>query len=199
MSIHPDDYDIDAVRAEWIGTVVSRSEGRYPVEYDAIRRHCHMTGDLNPLFLDPEFAREKGPHGAVVVPPSALPRYFASNGAWPRAERSVPSSEDGRTRQKRPGFTLGVPTPGDRGINMGTEWEFHEPIRVGDQLRSELTVTDIFVKAIKLDPAAVWIVSEYAIFNQQQSLVASWRNTTLVHRAPKQIAADAARTSGSEG
>ncbi len=190
MSIHPDDYDIDAVRAEWIGKVVSRSNGRYPVEYDAIRRHCHMTGDTNPLFLDPDFARDHGPYGAVVVPPSSLPLYFASGGPWPRAAK--PADEG----SKRPGFTLGVPTPGDRGINMGTEWSFHEPIRVGDRLRSEQTVTDVFVKAIKLDPVAVWIVSEIAVMNQHDVVVANWRNTTLVHRSPKQIAADAERARG---
>ncbi len=70
--IHPDDYDVDAVRAEWTGQVISTSEARYPVEHDPIRRHCHMVGDNNPLFLDPE-AAARGPHGAVVVPPSMLP------------------------------------------------------------------------------------------------------------------------------
>jgi len=34
-------YDIDAVRAEWIGKTDEVKHGRYPVEYDAIRRHCH--------------------------------------------------------------------------------------------------------------------------------------------------------------
>ncbi|MGR8947883.1 MAG: FAS1-like dehydratase domain-containing protein [Gammaproteobacteria bacterium] len=191
LSIHPDDYDIERIRAEWIGRVVAQTSGRYPVEYDAIRRHCHMTGDTNPLFLNPEFAREHGPHGEVIVPPSSLPLYFASNGSWPRVPKPTSSDEGGSTSPKRPSFTLGIPTPGDRGINMGTEWEFHESIRVGDHLHSEQTVTDVFVKGIKLDPQAVWIVSEIAIFNQRDILVATWRNTTLVHRSPKQIEADA--------
>ncbi len=188
--IHPDDYDLDAVREQWVGKVVSRSVGRYPVEYDPIRRHCHMTGDTNPLFIDPEFARETGPHGDVVVPPSLLPTYFASAGPWPRRRRA----EDDEATPKRPGFTLGIPTPGDRGINMTTEWEFPRPIRVGDVLRSEQVVTDVFMKSIKLDDKAVWIVSEMTFFNQHEQTVALWRNTTLVHRSPKQIEADAARS-----
>lgn len=188
--VHPRDYDLDAVRAEWVGRVVSESTGKYPVEYDPIRRHCHMTGDANPLFLDPEFAKAAGPHGDVVVPPSLLPIYFASGGPWPRRPRP---KEGGESKPKRPGFTLGVPTPGDRGINMGTEWEFPRPIRVGDRLRSEQMVTDVFMKGIKMDDKAVWIVSETTFYNQGGQSVAVWRNTTLVHRSPKQIEADEKR------
>lgn len=186
--IHPDDYDIEAVRGEWIGKVVDRTSGRYPVEYDPIRRHCHMTGDTNPLFLDPVFARETGPYGEVIVPPSLLPIYFASGGAWPRRPR--PKEDSQKSKPKRLGFTLGVPTPGDRGINMSTEWEFPEPIRVGDHLRAEQVVTDVFMKPIKMDDKSVWIVSEMTFYKEDDRLVAIWRNTTLVHRSPKQIEED---------
>ena len=197
MSIHPGDYDIEAIRSEWIGKVVSRSEGRYPVEYDAIRRHCHMTGDDNPLFLDPDFARNKGPYGEVVVPPSLLPLYFSGQGPWPQKVRTQTAVLDDQSAlPRRPAFTLGIPTPGDRGINMSTEWDFLQPIRVGDRLHSELTVTDVFVKVIKLDSRAVWIVSETAIFNQDDEKVAAWHNTTLVHRSPRRIEADEKRSPG---
>jgi len=192
--IHPDDYDIDAVRAEWIGKVVSQTEGRFPVEYDPIRRHCHMTGDTNPLFLDPEFARDVGPHGEVVVPPSLLPTYFASGGPWPKgSKKKQDASEKGAKKSKRPFFTLGVPTPGDRGINMGTEWEFLAPIRVGDRLRAEQKVTDVFIKATRMDEKSVWIKSAMTFSNQNDEPVAVWHNTTLVHRSPKQIKQDNAR------
>jgi len=173
-----------------------RAVGRYPVEDDPIRRHCHRTGDTNPLYLDPEFAASAGPYGEVIVPPSILPLYFASNGPWPRRPQTARNVRpaDEPAPERRPAFTLGVPTPGDRGINMGTEWEFVRPIRVGEHLRAERTVTDVFVKAIKLDACAVWIVSETCIFAEPDDRVAVFRNTTLVHRSPKQLAADAARS-----
>lgn len=192
MTMHPDDFDLEAVRAAWIGKVVSRNEGRFPVEYDPIRRHCHMTGDTNPLFVEPVFAKEEGPYGEVIVPPSLLPIYFSSKGPWPKAPKRT--SGQGPKTQKRPFFTLGVPTPGDRGINMGTEWAFYDPIRVGDRLRSEQVITDILMKPIKLDDKAVWITSETSFINQHEACVAVWRNTTLVHRAPKQIAKDDQRS-----
>ncbi len=190
--IHPDEYDIDAIRSEWIGKVVARTTGRFPVEYDPIRRHCHMTGDSNPLFLDPDFAKGAGPYGDVIVPPSLLPTYFAAGGPWPKAPKP-PKDGAKRDKLKRPFFTLGVPTRGDRGINMGTEWEFLAPIRVGDRLRAEQAVTDVFIKPIKMDDKSVWIKSAMTFFNQSNEPVAVWHNTTLVHRSPKQIKQDEER------
>jgi acyl dehydratase len=166
------DYDLDQVRREWIGKVVATSSGRYPVEYDPIRRYCHMVGDSNPLFLDPELAR-KGPHGEVIVP-LPLVAYFAGNGPWPR--RSTSPTTTG-------GFTYGVPTPGDRGINMSTALEYVEPVRVGDHLRAQVLVADIFVKPIRIDAMAVWIVTETRISNQRDVLVVLANNTVLVHRS----------------
>lgn len=62
-------YDIDAVRKKYIGFETAKARGRYPVEYDAIRRHCHMVDDNDPLFIDPDYARRTA-IGAVTAPPS---------------------------------------------------------------------------------------------------------------------------------
>ena len=186
--IHPLDYDIDAVRNRWLDRVISTAHGRYPVEFDPIRRHCHMVGDLNPVFLDPESARN-GPYGAVIVPPSMLLTYFAAGGPWPPSTKAAETQgEEGASV-----YSFGVPVPGDRAINMEVQWDFIEPVRVGDRLRLELRIADVFIKPIKLDAHAVWIVSETSFFNQQDSLVARWRNTVLTHRSPAQIADDDAR------
>jgi acyl dehydratase len=77
---------------------------------------------------------------------------------------------------------------------MGIELDFVEPIRVGDRLRSETRIAEVFVKPIRLDESAVWIVSETVVFNQINDVVARLRNTVLVHRTPGQIAEDSART-----
>jgi hypothetical protein len=152
-----------------------------------------MVGDLNPAFLDPKIAKA-GPYGAVISPPSMLPTYFAAGGPWPPLEIANIESDG-------PLFTFGVPTPGDRGINMEVAWEFLEPIRVGDVLRLELRVADVFKKPIRLDPHAIWIVVETSFMNQRDAIVATWRNTMLVHRSPEQVARDAQReaAAGSAG
>jgi acyl dehydratase len=171
----PTGYDVARVRADWIGCVVASSQGRYPVEFDPIRRYCHMTGDTNPLFLDPDAAAQC-PHGAVIAP-LPLVAYFAGNGPWPRRDVNPTPS----------GFTYGVPTPGDRGINMSVSWDYLEPARIGDRLRAEVRIADIFVKPIRLDPEAVWITTETQIFRHDNQLLVRIRNTVLVHRAPEQI------------
>lgn len=173
------DYDIEAVRAEWVGRVVAESTGRYPVEYDSIRRYCHMTRDTNPLFLDPE-AAATSPYGTVIVPPPMIPN-FAGNGTWPRREKPT---------GKRPGFTYGVPTPGKLGIMMNIAWKYLAPVRVGDRLRAQTVITDVYVKPIKLDPLAVWIVTRTDIWNQHDELVAEGTNTVLSHRSPREVKGD---------
>lgn len=165
-------YDIQAVRAEWIGRKTAVIPGRYPVEYDAIRRHCHMVEDRNPLFLDPEYAR-RTKWGAVLAPP-VMTRYFAGAGVWP-------PSEDGLRLMTQ------VPTRGARMINLNTEWEYLRPARVGDHLAAQLIITDVYEKTIRLDPRSVWIETEQRITNQDGELVALGHNTLCTHRTPEQV------------
>lgn len=176
MAIATGAYDIEAVRREWIGRATPLRAGRYPVEYDPIRRHCHMVEDRNPLFLDQEFAATTR-FGGVIAPPT-LVDYFAGNGIWP------PVAE---------GATLirEVPTRGDRLINMNQTLEFLRPAKVGDRLSSQMVIVDIYEKPIRLDPKAVWLVFETRVTNQAGELVSITRNTLLTHRDPEAVAADA--------
>ena len=168
-------YDIEAVRAEWIGKSDEVKQGRYPVEYDAIRRHCHMVEDDDPLYLDPEFAAGTR-FGGVIAPP-VMVDYFAGNGIWPKVEEG-------------PQLMQLIPTPGDRFINLNQQMEFFGPVRVGDRLSRQTVIVDIYQKPIRLDPKAVWITIETRITNQDGELVAAIRNTLLRHREPEQVAAD---------
>ncbi len=167
-------YDIEAVRKKYIGTEIAKSRGRYPVEYDPIRRHCHMVDDNNPLFLDREYA-ESTEHGAVLCPPSGwLALYFASLGPWPAVfEPLLPI----------------VPAPGKRIVNMIQEVEWSARIKVGDHLSVRRRVADIYQKGITIDPEAVWIVAEAVITNQRDETGCVIRNTLLFHRTPEEVAA----------
>ena len=70
-------YDIKAVKQQWEGHETPLVWGRYPVEHDPIRRHCHMLDDTNPLFL------EEGRCPPVMVD------FFASRGPWPPADYDI--------------------------------------------------------------------------------------------------------------
>jgi len=169
-------YDIEAVRGEWIGRKSPVVRGRYPVEYDSIRRHCHMVEDTNPLFLDPEYGAQSE-WGAVIAPP-VMTRYFAGAGVWP------PTSDEGVSLMRQ------VPTRGERNINLNTEWEYLQPARVGDHLSTQTEVVDIYEKSIRLDPRSVWIKTEMRITNQDGELVAVGTNTLCTHRTPEQVEAE---------
>jgi acyl dehydratase len=160
-------YDIEAVRRQYIGFETAKARGRYPVEHDPIRRHCHMVEDNNPLFLNPEYA-SKTQHGAVLCPPSGwLALYFASLGPWPAAFEPL--------------FPM-VPTPGRRIVNMSHDVEWFQRIKVGDHLSVVRRIVDIYQKGIQMDPEAVWVVSDVEIFGQGDDLVCRIRNTFLTHR-----------------
>jgi len=167
-------YDIDAVRKKYIGFETAKARGRYPVEYDAIRRHCHMVDDNNPLFIDLDYAQRTA-IGAVTAPPSGwLALYFASLGPWPAVFEPL--------------FPI-VPTPGKRIVNMSQEVEWLTRIKVGDHLSVTRRVADVFQKGISIDPEAVWIVAEVVITNQREERVCTIRNTLLTHRTPDEVAA----------
>lgn len=168
-------FDLEQVRKEWIGRTSEVVHGRYPVEYDPIRRHCHMVEDLNPLFLDPEYAKTTR-FGSVISPP-VLVEYFATAGVWP------PSEEGKKLSQL-------VPTRGKRKLNLNQVMEFHNPARVGDRLKWQMVITDIKEKAVRLDPKALWVTSEMRIYNQDDVLIAVIRNTGISHREPHEIEAD---------
>lgn len=172
-----DTFDLEAVRREWIGRSSEVVHGRYPVEYDAIRRHCHMVEDLNPLFLDPVYAAGTR-FGGVIAPP-VMAEYFAINGAWPPSEEAKKLSQF-------------VPSRGARKLNLNQVMEFKKPIRIGDRLCWQQVIVDIKEKSTSLDPKAIWVTSEMRIMNQDGEVVVVITNTGISHREPSEIAADTA-------
>ena len=92
-------YDVKAVKKQWEGYETPLAWGRYPVEHEPIRRHCHMLDDTNPLFF------EDGHCPPVMVD------YFASLGPYPPADYDIFP------------VVAKIPTPGNRLINLNQEFE----------------------------------------------------------------------------
>jgi acyl dehydratase len=183
MKVPPEEFDIEKIRQEYVGRTGKRRDGLYPVEHDPIRRHEHMCHGRNPLFLDPEYGK-KTQFGTNIAP-GVMADYFAGDGTWPAWGGGADISERMAADPE-----LDVPTLGDRAINLSTTWEFLRPIKVGDQLWSQPSVADVFMKPIRLDPKAVWVVNETRFYNQRDEVVAISRNTGLRHRSPEEVAAD---------
>jgi len=165
-------YDIEQIRQEWIGKETDLMAGMFPVEYDPIRRYCHMVGDLNPLHLDPEYARSLGYRD--VVCPAGILRNFALPMPWP------PGAQEQSIRP---------PALGDRAINLTNEMIYLKPVCVGDRLAAKQRLVDVYMKPIRLDPKAVWTVTELVILRDGEEVFLE-RNIGLSHRGPDEVAAD---------
>lgn len=152
-------YDVTAVKARWEGYETPLAWGRYPVERDPIRRHCHMVDDLNPRFL------ERGECPPVMVD------YFAGAGAWPAGHEDILA------------VVREIPTPGDRLVNLGHEFEWFHVVRAGERLGMRHKVLSLDVRATRLDPLSVWIGTETTIVREGGDVVATRLNQLMVHRS----------------
>lgn len=161
-------YDLDAVRRGWEEHETPLAWGRAPVEHDPIRRHCHMVEDRNPRWL------ERGECPPVMVD------YFASAGGWPGGEGDILP------------LIRAIPTPGDRLVNLGHEFEWERVVRVGERLGARHRVAGIEVRPTRLDPESVWIRTETTIVDAREQPVARRWNQIMVHRVPEQVAGEAA-------
>ncbi|MFH1243162.1 MAG: MaoC family dehydratase N-terminal domain-containing protein [Pseudomonadota bacterium] len=161
-----------------IGKETAPITAPYPVEYEPIRRYCMMVDDTNPLFLDPEYA-EKARYGGVVLPPFA-PFGIVSRGS-PEVMDTLGGGED----------SVLPPTPGKFLINLAQEWEWFRPVLVGDRLTTKIRLSDVYIKAIRIDPKAFWLTLEFEISNQRGEDVCLVRNILLSHRSPEEVATDA--------
>jgi acyl dehydratase len=150
----------------------------YPIEYEPIRRYCLMLDDDNPLYLDPEYAR-KTSYGGVPYPPLALFGIMGRGSPAMMAGLTDGSAEE----------PLMPPTPGKFLINMAQEWEWFAPVLVGDRLTMTSRIGDVYIKPIRIDPKAFWIVLEFHFSNQRGEKVGVVKNIVLCHRSPEEVAA----------
>lgn len=168
----------------WIGKKTKPKTNKYPVEYEPIRRYCDMVDDENPLFLDPEYAK-KTRYGGIPLPPFAPFGIIAEGSPGMLAKLTGAKKED-----EEDTMMIMPPLPGGRFINMSQEWEWFKPAMVGDILTARTTLADVYVKGIKIDPKATWVINEMEFTNQKGEKVAVIRNILLSHRMPDEVAAD---------
>ncbi len=113
------DAELARVRSK-IGQKVTINEPPYLTEVtrDSVRHWAHATGDRNPLFLDEAYARASR-YGSIIAPPCQLYAY---------SRISI-------------GYRGGL--PGVHSFFAGSHWRWHEPIRVGERIDPEVTLTGL--------------------------------------------------------
>jgi acyl dehydratase len=124
------------------------------VEKGAVARFAEAVGDPSPVFND-EAAARKTRLGTLVAPPTFL--------------RSL--------RLERP--TL-PGAPFDRVLDGGSDWEYFEPVRVGDRITGIVRIADLSERSGRLG-TMLFMVLEYTYTNQFGERVATQRNTLIYY------------------
>ena len=141
----------EEMRQRAIGTE-SRSL-THDVEKGAIKRFAEAVGDSNPLWTD-EVAARNARYGGLVAPPTFL--------------RSV------RFERPQPPFD----TPFRRILDGGSEWEYFEPVRVGDQITAIARITDVSERSGRLGTMLLTVIG-ISYVNQFDHVVATQSNTMI--------------------
>jgi acyl dehydratase len=126
------------------------------VELGAVRKMAKAVEDHDPVHYDAPSALERGHRGVVAPWPFLWLFYF--NGAEHHID-----------------FPFGKAT-----VHGEDEYEFHEPMIVGDEITLETAITDARLKQGRSGPLGV-VVEERRFTNQRGQLCAVLR-TTLIRR-----------------
>ena len=139
------------MRAKAIG--VEGAPSVLEVEKGAIMRFAQAVEDPNPLWNDEKAARETR-YGGLVAPPTFL--------------RSVGVD--------RPELPFDVPF--DRLLDGGSDWEYFEPVRVGDRITAVARITDVSERSGRLGTMLLTVI-EITYTNQFGQKVATQQGTTI--------------------
>lgn len=117
---------------------------------DIVLNWARAIGDMNPLYSDPDYAREST-HGGLLASPTVL--YSTSN--------VVSGAVEG--------------LPGVHAMYAGTEWNWLAPLRAGDMISSEAWLDDVIVKQTRFAGRALQEIYRVE-FRRDDELVASARS-----------------------
>jgi acyl dehydratase len=113
---------------------------------DNIRHYAHGIGDDNPLWCDPEYAKQSC-HGGLIAPPSFL---FA-------CDRIIS------------GYVGGL--PGVHAMWAGADFTWHEAIRRNDEIHTRAWLKDLVMHDTEFSGRAVQQIYRVEFYNQEDLLL----------------------------
>ena len=158
---------------QYIGKEMGSRTGD-PVLAKDIRRYALAIDDPNPIYYDEDTAK-KGKYGGLVAPPGYI--CWATQNIS-NEKRVSELTEDGFTPR---GFLAIPEIPGVwtfGWVRGSEEYEFHRPLRVGDQVTVKYKITDISEKVGK-SGQLIFITTEHTYTNQSGNLLATHRITMI--------------------
>lgn len=126
------------------------------INQDSANTFAIASGDTNPLFTDAEYARSSH-WGCAVAPPCILYSAGTVEGR-PLTERE---REEGR----------GGALPGVHGMFSGTDWEWYQPLRDGDEIFCVSYQSDVQEKEGRFAGRQVLALTETLFRNQRDEVV----------------------------
>lgn len=134
------DQDSEAQRAAFveslragIGKQSPSTPTRDPVNQSMIRHWCDAMTDHNPVYVDPDAAREST-HGEIVAPPSML-QAWGMRGLMPMTPGSAADDDHAYAKLDAAGFTSVVAT--------NCEHEYTRYLKLGDRLHASQKLTEV--------------------------------------------------------
>ena len=125
------------------------------VEKGAIIKFAEAIGDDNPLWND-EAAARRSRYGGLTAPPTFL-------------------------RSLRVGLPeLPFEIPFDRRLDGGSDWEYFQPVRPGDQIQAVARVTDLRERSGRMGPM-IFMTAEITYSNQFDEIVATQAATLILY------------------
>ena len=153
----------DEVRAAFVGK--SAPPQVMTVEAGAIKLFAVAVGDLNPLYLDEEYA-SRSECGTLIAPPG----FFG----WPVKQPSP------RMPQLLHDLIAALVRAGYVNILDGeNELELFFPIRAGDTLVHSMTITDLYTRTGSGGREMAFFIGENTYFNQNGEIAAKFRQTVI--------------------
>ena len=131
----------------------------HEVESGAVIKFAQAIGDPNPIFNDEEAAR-KTRYGGIVAPPTFL--------------RSMPAGP----------AKVEVRSPYGAALDGGSEWEYFEPVRVGDRITVTVKLSNIFERPGRLGNM-LFMIRETSYVNQFGRVVAIQKGTGISYQPPE--------------
>jgi acyl dehydratase len=141
----------------------------FEVNLPMIQYYCAAVQDPNPAYWDADVAGEIW--GGIIAPPGMLQTWLLP----------LPWRPDGK--QDFTSMITLVPLPGEKPINVSTEFRFFEPVFVGDRLSMSDRLTELSEAKTTRLGTGYFLTTEAEIRNQHGRLVATSTNVLFRYQA----------------
>ena len=137
--------------------------GAEVIDRNSIRRYAQAISDLNPLYLDEEYAK-KTTYGGIIAPPTFI--FDVSHNIFSDV------GEDGRDLAR-------VAIPGLKLARGGNEYQFFHPTKPGDTVHQKRKIIDIYERPSKAVGKILFVVYDISCTNQEGTLLGINRETLM--------------------